>query len=1214
MNKITKIFNNVGFYCYLYEDAFFPKETIKSYQGLPSEFDYFIPYLVRNLKDNYKWEIGIGKITFRLSSGGTPDIPTGICVSRVEVNSSSNNNEPVNFVGDDNEFYLFVNNTNFNSSFNNVILVDDHFDIDSITSIYIVDNNEKTIEATLPEASNSRNIVIDIKALSSVHNVQIRNSSGEILKSTNDSTRLVSDGQSWYILNSVDAILNLSNNKSNELSSQNSAIYMLPEGDEYSFQYKDGSRFSGSSLYWSSGDSSKLLLGSNSEDHANTIIPTLGNDDTIFNKNLTGGDFKIYGSGLARRNFIFTYDGRLGLNIPSGYRPQTIFHVVNNSCREILRLENLSSCHPAQITLYNNPTISSIKNQNLIGGINIAGIDTLGRQRDYVSLSGISENVTSGNGGFILSVSSGVSQVPLISGNVNNINLGRNSSNININSQNINISGSSVSIRNANSSISFNNNSNSILFNSSSLDLEAGTLNCSGPANFNNRVSSNDIRIPNIANSSGLLTVNSQGTIIPANGITFDSLKNSIKINSIKPNQILSVDSNSTIVGLYNLNDYFLTEKDIIWNKFSPRQASVCLRQITFDIPVPIEEFSVGDQIEIKTENSFIYRTIENYVVEESSITELILDQNVTTNSVNNVEVVSITKGGFLLMQKSVDSGVSDSSSNILSIRPFTETVFNTGKKDIDFTIYGTNIKPALKVLANTGSTTRVSGTYHKFATISDSISPILVNSSGVGLSNVFSTANYDYNSTDNLFSGKLSDVGSNGKSSFYGTYDQNGNVAEWLESRVIDGFINIEIAAGGSFNTKKIPLEDEEQEELSQLESAEYLRNINSLVARSGYEDVGFRVASIVNITDAPNVSQVSNLSNNNFVSIRHPNNIPDNSFILTSNAGSSFNENLIPGLGTVDHEYRMTRYEITNNQYVKFLNSVATGISSVVATLYDDRMESSDSGGIIKKSEALKLTYEVKPNMGNKPVNFIRYDNALKYINWLENGAPFNINMSNVNNIINQGAYTIFTSNNNIEILTNKNRKYFLPSLNQWHKSAYFEYQESVVVSGSPVVAINTDTPRVVATERLSDFAIQNNVQPKTLLANLTVSGWLIVDKIIVREHGGRNSPFRSSLADIGFTPAARDTETSTQSASDPIKPPAATDNEGILGDDFWEDPSSQPEAGGVYGEREPPLVISVLPESIDISCEDTDLIEENNLPFWCSTGGKFNGPSYY
>jgi hypothetical protein len=1190
MNKITKIFNNIGFYCSINQNIIVPNKAIVGYKLLEQDsIGYFIPYLIRNTKDGYKWEIGVGEVKI---------INSFVCVERVGVSSSSNNNQKTNFIGNENEFYLFVNNSNFNSSFNNVILKNDHFNIDNVTSIYLVDNSEKTIDCVLPPANDARNVVIDVKALSSNHNVKVRCCAGEILGSTNDSIRLVSDGQSWYVMNSFDATVNFSQLSDNDTFSSLSS----PNGDDYSFQYKDGNSLEGSNLYWDSGNSNKLLLGADNENAAHTIIPTSGSEPVIFNKDLQASDFIVYGSGQSYRNLFFSYDGRVGINIPSGSRPQTIFHVVNYSCSEILRLENRTSCQPAKLTLYHKPSI--LNNGNTCSILNLAGRDSAGNQKDYAQIYSVAKDVSVGNGGLVLSISSqGSTQQPLISGDLNNIVIGYdNNKKIDINNNGtVIVSGSNINVRALSSTFIGTNNAsvsidnNNISLSHSSLNLGNGNIVAGGNITFNNVVNANNIRLTNIAPSS-LLTIDNTNRIVPISGININTTNNSLVLNNIESNKLLSVDSNKNIVGLYDLDDYFLTERDITWNKYSPRPANVCLKQVVFDPAIPSVEFSIGDQIEILTDAGFIYRIIENIIYSNNDILELLLDQNVTTNS-TSVSLVSVTKGGYLSIEKSVTGAVSDSTSNILSIRPLTETVFNTAQKDIDFTIYGTDIKPALKVHANVGSVTRASGIYYKFATQNDVINSIIINVNGIGLSNTFSTANYAYTPTDNLFAAKVSSVGSNGKASYYGTYDQNGNVKEWLESNTLEEVAQQQFVAGGSFNT-------------SNIDNSNSLRNIESLIASGVYEDVGFRIASITNIAD----SLISNLGLS-FVNVINSNNIADNNNILFNGADTFF-ENL----GVVDTDYRIGVYEITNSQYTTFLNSVATGLNNpITSDLYHPNM-SGVMGGINSNTGDITVSYTVKNNMSNKPVNFVSYINSLKFINWLENGAPSVIDPSELNEKINQGAYQILLAGNNYYISTNKNRKYFLPSLNQWHKAAYFEYKDSILISGSPVVTIGTDNPYIVATEKITDIgglSTEITQNPRQILANLTVSGWLVVDKIVVRD-----GTVSSSLADIGFVPDIlsdpddNDFSGGSSTSSPPTgnPPPLPRDPGGSKHGSLWNDITSIRRKDGVYGEKTPPLIPDGTPEMSDLSCDDEELINTNNLPFWCLPDGRVEGPRFY
>jgi len=1195
MNKTTKIFNNIGFYCSINNDYFVPNKSINGYQTLDnSSIGYYIPYLVRNIKDNYKWEIGVGEV--QLLDGN-------IVIKRIEISNSSKNNNKEAFSGSNNEFYLFVNSSNFNTNFHNVVLKNNHFSIDSVTSIYIVDNTIQNIDCSLPDPKTCRNLVVDIKPLSDGHSVIIRDHNGSIFSSVQNPIRLVCDGQTWYSLNQNDKYSSALSYEDNFSAQAN------PGGDIYSFQYNDGSNgLLGSRLYWSSGNTNKLLLGSSSESLAHSIIPTSGNANTIFNQDLKSSDFIIYGSGQNYRNLFFSYDGRVGINIPSGSRPQTIFHVVNYSCSEILRLENRTTCQPAKLTVYHKP--SGLNNGDVCSIVNLAGKDSNNNQKDYAQLYSIASNTTDGYGGLVLSVSSGNNQQSLISGSLNNINIGyNNQQRINLNSNgSVTISGSSFNASTLNSlsigtqnntSLTFTNANRNITASFNTLSLGSGSISSQGSLAITNLYPTN-LFLDNLATGS-LLSVSTSGRILAASGISVSG--NSINISNVGSNKILTTSSNGYIQGLYDINDYFLTEQDIIWTKFNARTGSICLKQIIFDADVPVDEFAVGDQVEIVTGTATVYRIVTDIVFDDGFIIELLLDQNVTTTTINAVSVVSITRAGYLTMQKSVVGVIPDSSSNVLSIRPLVDTEFNTGRKDINFAIYGNDPSPALKVYANIGSVERFSGIYTSYATNANDIAAILINTGGSGINSSFSTANFNYNATDNLFSGIVSSVGTNGVDSYYGTYDQNGNVAEWIDPAVKEYTASSQMAAGGSFETISAIGND----------PSVYLKSIEYATANSGHDHIGFRVASTEGQTDNNIISSILGLQ---FVIVTDGDNIPDTGNLYLRN-GNSYSLVPIDNLGKVNKNYRIGKYEVTNAQYNIFLNAVATGNDPFSSGLYISDMTNQPEGGIIFSTNGINNSYSIKSNMGNKPVTFVSYINSLKYMNWLHNGAPTGLTSSqSTAEILNDGAYTILpVGSNSYRILTNNTRKYFLPDIHQWHKAAYFQNFNNVVTTGYPVVTVNTDEPYLIASEDVGT----NSLTPRTLYGDVTISGWLVVDKIFVKD-----GTVKSRLTDIGWDPVippdpddedAGTTQTTGPTAPLPnVPPPLPRQKDGTANTTFWGNKTSVPRLDGVYGETSPPLIPDGTEDMIDLSCDSEELIDTNNLPFWCGEIGRARGPYFY
>jgi formylglycine-generating enzyme len=92
--------------------------------------------------------------------------------------------------------------------------------------------------------------------------------------------------------------------------------------------------------------------------------------------------------------------------------------------------------------------------------------------------------------------------------------------------------------------------------------------------------------------------------------------------------------------------------------------------------------------------------------------------------------------------------------------------------------------------------------------------------------------------------------------------------------------------------------------------------------------------------------------------------------------------------GFGSVDYEYRIGKYEVTNDQYVEFLNAKAGGTDPL--SLYDPMTMGSTTfrGGIDRAGPFGFYSYSAKPNMADKPVNQTTWYDAIRFVNWLHNG----------------------------------------------------------------------------------------------------------------------------------------------------------------------------------------------------------------------------------
>jgi formylglycine-generating enzyme required for sulfatase activity len=148
--------------------------------------------------------------------------------------------------------------------------------------------------------------------------------------------------------------------------------------------------------------------------------------------------------------------------------------------------------------------------------------------------------------------------------------------------------------------------------------------------------------------------------------------------------------------------------------------------------------------------------------------------------------------------------------------------------------------------------------------------------------------------------------------------------------------------------------------------------------------------------------------------------------------NAPDPLNSNDVPGIGVVAYEYRIGTYEVTNAQYAAFLNSVA---ASDPNGLYNALMGSDARGGITRSGTDGSYTYTTRPNMGDKPVNFVSWFDAARMCNWMTNGQGSGGTESGVYTLDGVDSISAITRD-----LSNPNQV-FIPNEDEWYKAAYHQ-----------------------------------------------------------------------------------------------------------------------------------------------------------------------------
>lgn len=141
--------------------------------------------------------------------------------------------------------------------------------------------------------------------------------------------------------------------------------------------------------------------------------------------------------------------------------------------------------------------------------------------------------------------------------------------------------------------------------------------------------------------------------------------------------------------------------------------------------------------------------------------------------------------------------------------------------------------------------------------------------------------------------------------------------------------------------------------------------------------------------------------------------------------------------GLGSVARVFRISKYEVTNAQYAKFLNAKDPNGANALG-LYNASMGTTTNGGIaFAASGPVGVKYAVKPGRANNPVTFVSWYDAVRFANWLHNGQGAGDTET--------GAYTLMggttTPSNGKTVIRNAAANIFVPTEDEWYKAAYYK-----------------------------------------------------------------------------------------------------------------------------------------------------------------------------
>ena len=163
-----------------------------------------------------------------------------------------------------------------------------------------------------------------------------------------------------------------------------------------------------------------------------------------------------------------------------------------------------------------------------------------------------------------------------------------------------------------------------------------------------------------------------------------------------------------------------------------------------------------------------------------------------------------------------------------------------------------------------------------------------------------------------------------------------------------------------------------------------------------------------------------------------------------VIGNAGNAADNT---GYGKVDYEYSIAKTEVTNAQYIEFLNAVA---KTDTYGVYNSGMSSM---GITQNGTSGNYSYTLQnndENWANRPVVHVSWYDTLRFANWLNNGQLSGAQDATTTEY---GAYDM---SQGASVVRLAGANYWLPSENEWYKAAYYDPSSGVYYD----YATGTDT----------------------------------------------------------------------------------------------------------------------------------------------------------
>jgi sulfatase modifying factor 1 len=176
----------------------------------------------------------------------------------------------------------------------------------------------------------------------------------------------------------------------------------------------------------------------------------------------------------------------------------------------------------------------------------------------------------------------------------------------------------------------------------------------------------------------------------------------------------------------------------------------------------------------------------------------------------------------------------------------------------------------------------------------------------------------------------------------------------------------------------------------------------------------------------------------------------------VLVGNAGNGGEIQSAETFGAVAYPYYAGKYEVTNSQYVEFLNGVDPAGGNGLS-LYNSLMSSDARGGILLEEGGPEGSrYRVKPGRDNHPVVYVSWYDAVRFANWMHNGQGVGATERGAYTLGSLGNGGVPTNGNGIS--RNPGALWWLPSHDEWYKAAY--HKNDGVTSNYWVYPTSTDS----------------------------------------------------------------------------------------------------------------------------------------------------------